>query len=102
TDLLRRAEAQAMAPASQETSIEERRNVDRRNRAISDTAARGLDLDHRLKPEHPARSVAHQAKLDVTPARLGRDRVGDLPRAQRERRGVPWDVDRRSHRGRSL
>ncbi len=54
TDLFRQAEAQAMTPTSEKTSIEKRGNVGRRDRPVGDTAAHGLDLNHRLQPEHPA------------------------------------------------
>ena len=69
-----------MLSCGQKAAIKEPGNVGRRDRTIRDAAVRGLDFDHRFQPEHPARSVAHQAQIDLASGRLGHDRVGDSAR----------------------
>ncbi len=62
-----------------------------RQRTVSNTATRGLDLDHRIQPIKPARAGARHSQRKLATRGFRLQRGGDLFRSDRERAGIAWN-----------
>ena len=97
-DLLGRPQAQPMRRAFEHPSVEELTNALGLDRAVGDTPFRSGDFNERLEPEHPARTVAHEADFMSTDGRLPHDRGRYVLGADRTSGGVQrHEYDGRFH-----
>jgi hypothetical protein len=85
---LRLADAKRVIRAVEQPGREQARHVARRHRPVSDPPRRGLDLDERFQPSHPARAVANDLDRAPEPRRAVLQGCRDLIRATRDRKGV--------------
>ena len=82
-----------MRGALGETGAEETSHVPHGHRAVPHAARRSLDLDQGLKPEQPARSIAHDLSIDTALAQARLDRSRYLVGTDRTRSTVTRHVD---------
>ena len=79
-----------------EPGVEQARDITRGDRAKTQPAGRGSDLDQRLQPEQATAAVAYERKFDSTARRLQCDRIGHFGCTDRQCRSIAGDEDAHS------
>ena len=87
-NLFGQAKAQRMTMAAARDILEYGDDIAHLKRSIGDPAARGLDLNHRLKPIEPARTGPHHRERRIAARGFDLQRSSDLFRSDRKRAGI--------------